>query len=334
MSYYLNLGQWNSIFAIPTALVDQHLKLCSEAQLKVLLYILRNSDKAISAGDISKALSVSAEEVDNAVEFWCERGLLSHKEDRLEPSGTADAVPPVTAPVPEEKEVKPQKTNPSRAQRPDSFFVSRLLKEDKNLAGLIEEAQTALSKPLSSGDTATLVMLYDTFGLPCEVIAMLINYSVSVGQANMRAIEKTAIRWSDSGIYTVGDAEREIERMASSDEAWKHVSSLYGIRNIGRPTKSQLEHAVRWTIDWSFSDEMLLEAYERCVDKKSEFNLRYINGILSKWNENNIKSLDTLKAFEEKAPKNRKADKKPSFSHFTNSSFDVSLLDEQTLFDD
>ena len=43
MSYHINLGQWNSVFAVPASLVDQHIKLASEAQLKVLLYILRHS---------------------------------------------------------------------------------------------------------------------------------------------------------------------------------------------------------------------------------------------------------------------------------------------------
>ena len=43
MSYTIDLGQWNSIFAVPASVVDNHIKLATEAQLKVLLYILRNS---------------------------------------------------------------------------------------------------------------------------------------------------------------------------------------------------------------------------------------------------------------------------------------------------
>ena len=43
MSYKIDLGAWGSIFAVPTALVDSHIKLASGAQLKVLLYILRNN---------------------------------------------------------------------------------------------------------------------------------------------------------------------------------------------------------------------------------------------------------------------------------------------------
>ena len=47
MSIKINLGAWNSIFAIPTDVVDKHLKLASGISLKVLLYILRHSGEEI-----------------------------------------------------------------------------------------------------------------------------------------------------------------------------------------------------------------------------------------------------------------------------------------------
>ena len=39
MAYRINLGQWNTIFAVPACVVDSHIKLATEAQLKVLLYL-------------------------------------------------------------------------------------------------------------------------------------------------------------------------------------------------------------------------------------------------------------------------------------------------------
>ena len=37
MEYKLNLGSWNSVFAVPSDIVDKHLKLAGAVQLKVLL---------------------------------------------------------------------------------------------------------------------------------------------------------------------------------------------------------------------------------------------------------------------------------------------------------
>ena len=336
MSYQINLGQWKSVFAVPSSLVDQHIKIASEAQLKVILYLLRHSEEEISDEQLSKALRLSVEEVNNAVAFWIERELLMKQDQTLTP---ATAPQPETPAVTTAEAEKPKKvhTAVSRARRPDSMFVSKLLKENPYLAGLLEEAQTVMKKPLSSGDTATLVMLYDSFGLPCEVIAMLLNYLASIGNANMRAIERYGIRWSDEGIRTVSDAEQEIERMIASREAWGRVSALLGIRNVGNPTKAQMENADRWLNTWRFSDEMITEAYERCVNTKGAYNMSYTNAILKRWYEKGIKSLETLQK-EESASKAKSKTKskngKGSVFSVEGASFDVSKYENTSLFDD
>lgn len=331
----INLGQWNSVFAVPSSVVDQHIKLASEAQLKVLLYLLRHAGEELTESAVASALRISEEETENAIRFWIERELFAPVEGGLAPSQSVSEAPaPVSAPAEEAKKLR---TAVSRAQRPDPAFVAKLLQEDASLAGLLEEAQTVLKKPLSSGDTATLVMLYDTFGLPCAVIALMMNYLASAGSANMRAIERCGIRWADDGIKTVEDAEREIEHMSNSRDAWKSVSTLFGIRNVGNPTKAQLEHADRWVNIWHFSDEMITEAYERCVDTKGVYNISYINAILKRWYEKGIKSLDTLKkeeAASKNKPKPKKKSGKGSVFSVEGASFDVKKYEEDSLFDD
>lgn len=339
MTFSINLGVWGSVFAVPACVVDKHIKLASEAQLKVLLYILRHAEDENSADTLCAALKLSREEAENALSFWVERGVLTESNGVLEPAKATEKAVSTEPVIPKPPEpVKKSHTTVSRARRPDSQFVAKLLKEDALLAGLLEEAQTVLKKPLSSGDTATLVMLYDTFGLPCEVIAMMMNYLASVGNANMRAVERLGIRWSDDGIKTAVDAEREIERLTNSREAWGRVSSLLGIRNIGKPTAAQMEHADRWLNEWGFNDEMITEAYERCVNTKGAYDIRYINAILKRWNNSGIKSLDTLHA-QESATKNKTTVKKNNSSKGSvfstdGASFDISQYENTSLFDD
>lgn len=338
MSYKIDLGQWGGIFAVPNSVVDNHIKLAGEAQLKTLLYLLRHSGEDIDDSVLSEALKISADEAANAVDFWIERGLIRSDNGSLTPKGSEKPIqsaPPAASLEPEPP--KKRSTAPSRAQRPDPAFVARRLNEDPLLAGLLQEAQRTLKKPLSHGDTATLVMLYDTFGLPCDVIAMLMNHLAESGNANMRNIERVGIRWADEGIKTAEAAEAETERMDSSRKAWGRVSSLLGIRNVGNPTKSQTEHAYRWLVTWDFNDEMITEAYERCVNTKGEYNIRYINAILQKWYEKGIKSLDALKEAESASvkPKTKKTQsKKGSVFSVEGASFDVSKFESDSLFDD
>ena len=44
MSIKINLGAWSSVFAVPSKIVDEGLKFSDGVKLKVLLYVLRNSD--------------------------------------------------------------------------------------------------------------------------------------------------------------------------------------------------------------------------------------------------------------------------------------------------
>ena len=331
MSYQINLGQWNTVFAVPASVTDQHLKLASEAQLKTLLYLLRHAGESVTDDQIVKATGCSA------VAFWIDRGLLTQGADLLLPAaGTADHQSATTAVSDNQSGLR--HTAVSRAVRPDTAFVTKLLNEDQNLEGLLDEAQSVLNKPLSPGDTATLVMLYHSFGLPCDVLAMLLHYAASAGIANMRAIERIGIEWSDNGIDSVEAAEREIERMSHCREAWGRVSSLIGLRNAGKPTKAQLANADRWLNRWGFHDEMILEAYERCVNTKGEYNMSYINAILKRWFEKRIFSLDALKESESaktaSAQTRRKAGSKGTVFSTEGASFDLERYEKQSLFDD
>lgn len=338
MSYQIDLGQWNSVFAVPSALVDRHIKLASQTQLKVILYLLRHSGGDLTPESISGALAISAEEVKNAADFWIERGLIADTGSGLVPAAPSPSESAAAEAPAQKPEPKPpvRRTTVSRATRPDSAFVAKVMQEDKNLVGLLDEAQTVLGKPLSPGDTATLVMLYSTFGLPCEVLALLINYVASTSRGGIRAVEKLGVAWSDAGVNTVDAAEAEIERLTQSREAWGRVSSLLGIRNIGNPTKVQQEHAYQWTVTWGFNDEMIVEAYERCVDTKGEYNIKYINAILKKWFEKRIFSLDALRREEAASKKSAKTKPSAKGSVFSadNASFDLSKYEKQSLFDD
>ena len=337
MSYLIELGQWNQIFAVPAAVVDRHLRLASEAQVKVLLYLLRSAGSDQSDDAVAKAIGISADEVQNAVEFWIDRGVFRNRDTAPAPAEAAKQTITVANEVPATAEPKKAHTALSRAVRPDSGHVSHLIATDANFSGLVSEAQRVMGKLLAPGDTAMLAMLYDTCGLPCEVIAMLLCYVAESGSANMRTVERMGLAWSDRGVNTVDAAEREIERMANSREAWGRVSSLLGIRNAGRPTEAQLSNAERWLVEWGFNDEMIVEAYERCVNTKGTYHMSYVNAILKKWYEKRIFSLDALRA-EEARPASAKQQKKPnkkgSVFSADGASFDMEAYESKSLFDD
>ena len=232
----------------------------------------------------------------------------------------------------------------TRPSRPDIKHVARMLSTDSELAALMEEAQMILGKTLSSGDAATLLMLRDTYGVPAEVLIMIIQYCASVDKGNMHAVEKEAINWSDEGIVTMEQADEKIKDLTERREAWNRVSRVFGFKNVGSPTKKQLEFASRWTAEWKFSDEMLREAYERCVDAKGIYEMNYINGILSNWYKNKIFNMDELRSADAARMMSDKGDKKISdtaqsihnkkHSYNIERTYDIGELEKRSILDE
>lgn len=322
MEYNINFNEWGSMFSVPSSIVSKHLKLCSETQLKVILYILFNSNKKPTTEEISNELSINENEVENAISFWIDRKVLYTNEVPKEAEEKTST----------KKTVKKIKT----INKPDSHFVSRILKEDKNLAALMDEAQTVLKKTLSPSDMATLVFLYDSHGLPCEVLTLLLHYCSSIGKCNISQIEKIGLQWSEEEIYTLKQAEEKIKDMSRLDNAWHKVSKCFGIKNVGRPTKTQIKYASLWINDWNFSTSMISEAYDRCIDKKGSFDMAYINGILKRWYDKGVKTLDAAKKLDEekKSKGNSKKSGKTSVFSSDSATYNLSDYEKKSIFDE
>lgn len=176
---------WNSVFAVPGDVVDKYIKLAGAAQLKVLLWLLRNNSQDFSAKDIAASLSMQTPDVRDCIEFWVEAGLL-YKNTSNHQQAAADDTSSFTQPTvitTAEKEKSSadnsqseQKTAPrpiSRAPRPDSLYVAQRINTDPQLASLMQEAQVILGRPLSHGDSSVLLMLHDNDGLPVDELSLV-----------------------------------------------------------------------------------------------------------------------------------------------------------------
>lgn len=332
----LNLGIWNSVFAVPCDVVDKHIKLAGAAQLKVLLWIFRNAGREFTPEEIGDALSMHPADVKDSIEFWVIAGLLSKNDNNLSPVKN-DAAPCkddeenilATDDKAENTAENKKPSRPvSRPQRPDPIFVAQRLTTDEALASLMQEAEVILGRPLSHGDSSTLLMMHDNDGLPVDVILMIMQYSVSQGKG-MRYIEKLGIGWSSEGIDTLEKAEEKIRELTKSKEAWAIASKTFGIKNVGTPTKTQIEYSNRWINAWGYDTEMLREAYEKCVDTKGEYNLRYIDGIIKKWHKSGIMTKKDLQQAEN-AVKNKSQNNQGEKSK---SSYDIDAYANFSIFD-
>lgn len=289
MNLSVNLGCWNSIFAIPCDVVDKHIKLAGAAQLKVLLFMLRYAGQNISVNKIAKALAMDEIDVKDSLRYWVETRIISEQEGKKE--GKEDIkVKNTTHEETEKDSCVVAKRQPLRVERPDSAFVARRINESAEISFLMQEAQVILSRPISGGDSATLLMLHDSDGLPVDVILMIMQYAVNVGKCNMRYIEKMAISWAQEEIDTVEKAEKKIVALENYRKAWTTLEKIIGIE-YRSPSAKEDEAANRWINEWNISDELIKEAYDRCINAKGRYILSYIDGIIKRWHSTGVKTL-------------------------------------------
>lgn len=292
MSFSINLGAWNSVFAVPCSVVDDNLKLAGSVQLKVLLWVLRHAGEPFEAEDISDALGIDRADVGDAMLYWQETGLISGEKGTFSPTKEEKVIPAETVPFQPEKSEKTeqeekQKLVLSRPQKPDSEFVAKRIAESTEIACLMQSAQEILGRLISGGDSATLLMIHDNFGLPSDVIIMLMQYAVSIGKANMRYIEKVALNWADEEITTHEKAEERLRLLSENQKAWHTVEQAIGIARR-TPSKREETFAPIWVNEWKFSPEMIREAYDRTIDGAGKYQTAYMNSILGRWHEAGI----------------------------------------------
>lgn len=341
MDININLGAWNGVFAVPCDVVDKYLKLATEKQLKVLLWLLRNAGRSCTAEEMAKELSVHPTDVRDYIQFWVNAGLIPQTGKEGAPiqeepnAGGKIAVPAPegkkdeTAATLREETAQPEKKKPralSRPQKPDFSYVAQRLNDSPELSFLMEEAQVILGKPLSNGDSATLFMLHEDDGLPVDVILMILQYAVGEGKPAMRYIEKIGIDWASEEIDTVEKAEDKLRAIAKTKDAWGKVSRVFGLNSTGSPTKTQLECAHRWVNDWNYREDMLRLAYETCVDTKGEYNLKYIDGIIKRWHHAEITTPQDVEQAKKPAKKEQ-AQKRAA-------SYDIDEFESLSMFND
>lgn len=304
MGFYLKSDAFRQAFLVPTVLSDKYLKLSTHTQLKCILYVLRNSTEEISAQKISDALSLSLKETEDALNYWAKEGILA--------SDSKENVKKT-----EQKEIVKQNAKPTRQD------VAKRGLEDPKLMLLLREAQLKFGRNLKTNEASTLVWLYDDLGLDISLILLLLQFAKSSDRLNITFIEKTAVTWVDKGIENIVSAEKWIADRAICDLAWKRVCKAFSIE-FRRPSEKEAEYSYLWLHEWGLSDDLLISAYDACVDTKSKFMFGYTAKIIENWHKKGYKTAKDIKPDEEK-PQTKKNNSKYSYAGYDLAAFEESL---------
>lgn len=298
MSYIFNSAVLGSMFAVPAQVVDNYIKLASASQLKTLLWICRHISEPIDAAKISQEIGYSVGDVEDALTVIAGWGVLI---------GTDVTVTP--APVPSEKpkiSEQPKRLEEIAASKPSSEQIMTRCKEDPEILAMFSDIEKMLGKTLGYDSRSTLLMMHDHYGLPIEVIYMLVDYCKSVGKSGFSYISKVGKTWGEREIDTIEKADEQIKILNSCNKLWKEFSEMAGIQNP-RPSSSQSAYLRTWSVELKFNVEMIYLAYEEMLNHSSKISFPYMNKILMNWHSKGIKTPDDIEKEKEEYRRKKSA---------------------------
>lgn len=347
MNYKINPTAYDDVFVLPKAVVKENLRLAGAVQLKALLYLFCNQQSGDTSTEaIAAALGADKGDVADAMVFWCERGLVLKDDEAPKPVFESKPVAlneevrqeavSVSVPSPKEEKPKEKKVADLPLSRPSHEQIAIRCKECEEFRTLFSEAQMILGKTIGYEGQSILIMLHDTYGLPVEVILMLLEYAGAKGKTGYRYIAAVGKEWSEKEIDTLEAAEEYIRSQNETDELWKSFKELTGVKNPN-PTAKQRKFLSVWSKEFSFSAEMICLAYEICVDNTGKMNLEYMNKVLKNWHEKGVKSPSDAEREQERwnesnFSKNKKEKGKPKQEVFSSdASYDLEKFEKSNI---
>ncbi len=242
-----------------------------------LLYIyMLKTHASGSLREAAQALGFSAQEAAKAMDELCAMGLAARDEE-------------ISAPPPQDD--TPHYT---------AEDIRREFDEGGAFPSLVAEVEKYTGHVSSSDDLARLFGIYDSLGLPPEVIVQIAAWCAGERERKygpgrrptVKYIEKTAYAWERDGIYDLDDALAHIDRLAKSREALAEAKRALGIR--GRDLSATEEKYVRSWLSMGFGCDAIAEAYDRTVTKTGQLAWKYMDTIIRSWNAKGLKTAEAI----------------------------------------
>lgn len=289
MAYTIDFGPWGSIFAVPAAVADRHLKFCSEAQLKVLLLALRQGQSPVDTAGIAGRLGLTEAEVDDCLQYWQEARLFTEgRAPQPEKAGPAPAEPP-------KKTVEEGVTTIRSRGHLSPGEVNALLREDKRFAGLAAELEKARGSVLSPSEREILAYLCGSLELTPEYLLVAAAYCRDRGKKKMSYLEKMVAGWLEEGIDTYEKAEVHIRRLTRQEDDEGRIRRLFGLpeRALTAREKACIN---RWCGEYMTPDALIKLAYDRAVEATGKVSFAYIDKVLAAWTAKGITTVEAAEA--------------------------------------
>lgn len=327
MNISLNLQIWGdgNITAVPSIIIDKHLRLCGSLALKVILLILRDKNTYNDEQRIKDKLKCDGSDLSDALNYWAQSGIIKLCEsDEFQKPDLTPVSYKETKPEPAKKTEDTQKTSVKLENTMRPFLLTReevnaMIKNDKTLEQLISEAQEIFGKTLNSHDLDIFTALYDCYDLTPHFMVMLLNFCKTMGKCTMPYAKKVAEDWIGKGIDD-NTVDAHVDKLICLMSMEGRIKKALGIdRNL---IKSEQKHIETWVSEYKMDVDIIVKAYEVCIENINKLNFNYMNKVLTNWYQNSITTGEEAEHFVSSKNKNSRPKEESDFMKLLEQNYD------------
>ena len=314
MEYKLNLGCWGNVFAVPAAVVDDYIKIASGDNLRILLFFLRNADKAYTLGQIGQCLSLTENQVEDGLAFWKQRGLLAECSGEIKPADGEAKMQTVSEPTFKQEQSSLQRIELTKAPAFTPKEIAKTVRGNEKADLLFKYCEKMFGRALKHNEQNTLMIIIEDACMPVEVAMLMIEYCFSIEKKSPAYMRSLALDWTEREINTIEKAEAHIMELKNLNSAQSRLRTMFGMNSAF--SRAQKDYIETWVNKFCFTDEMIDAAYQRTLDNTGKLSFSYMNKILASWHNMGYTRLEQV----EKDKKDKASD--------TGSSFDISEIEK------
>lgn len=282
---------------VSNVFIEKYLPRARGEFIKVYLLMLKynlSGEIGVNSSILAASLNLLESDIINALNYWNDEGVV--KLIPIDKMGNFD--------------IEFIDLSNDKSTSKSSFNLLAELSDETN-NGMLKDIEKLVGRPLSPTEFTSYLSWKKDFGFSSELILLLIEYCASKGKTNHRYIEKVAIAWNQMNIKSIDNAQNYIRKTEDKWITYREILKFLGIRNteIMKPQEDMLE---KWTTTYNFSLDVIKKACDICFQRLNRADFKYIDGILSSWNKDNLK---TIKQIEEKEATYKNLSSKTNFNN-------------------
>jgi DnaD/phage-associated family protein len=291
--------------------------------VKIYLLMLKHNisgELGVSSSILASSLNLLESDIMNALTYWNDQGVIKFTKIDKMGNFNVEFFNLIDEPIKPKKQVD---------------LLEAL--DSTNTKDMLKDIEMLLARPLSPNEMSIYLNWQKELGFSSELILILMEYCISKGKSDPRYIEKVALSWHDQKITNVEQAQNLIKK---AEDKWLNIRKILtylGINNtdIMKPQQDLIE---KWLLIYKFPNEIILRACDICFERLNRADFKYIDGILTNWNKNNIRTIedialkDTKNTKTNSYQKNYNAEKNSlKFNNFEAREYDYDSLEKKLL---